>query len=370
MNADSKHFDLSEIEATQNSRKSDELPIENLVNYLFNYLPDFMKEKTLHISQFPGGSSNLTYQLSNNLESIILRRPPKGSKAKSAHDMVREHDVLTKIGKFYSLSPKPILLCEDTSVIGDNFFIMQQIDGLGIDQKLPLEMSDEQQHKLCENFIDGLVELHQIDINQVDLASLGKPQGYVERQLEGWQSRFIKAKTHDVASSDKVYHWLKENLPFDSGLHSLVHNDYKFDNLILDKNQPEKIIGVLDWEMTTLGDSLLDLGCSLAYWVEKSDPDSLQAIRMMPTHLSGMMTRQQIFDSYCQKRNIQNVNLIPYYVFGLFRLAVIAQQIYFRFYHGQTDNPKFKDFGQLVNILISSAEQQFKHYEKLRGIRI
>jgi len=359
---ESELSDFSEFDLAQNSRRSDELPIEKLAAYLFNYLPNFMKEKTLHVSQFSGGSSNLTYQLSNSVESVILRRPPSGTKTKSAHDMVREHNVLSKVGRYYPLSPKPLLLCEDESIIGDKFFIMQQIGGLGINHKLPLEMNDEQQHKLCENFIDGLVELHQIDINQLNLVSLGKPQGYVERQLEGWQSRFIKAKTHDVASSDKVYHWLKENLPFDSGLQSLVHNDYKFDNLILDKNQPEKIIGVLDWEMTTLGDSLLDLGCSLAYWVEKNDPDSLQAIRMMPTHLSGMMTRQQIFESYCLKRNITNVNLTPYYVFGLFRLAVIAQQIYFRFYHGQTDNPKFKNFGQLVNILIDSAKKQIKHY--------
>jgi len=362
MNLETSDFDPNNYNLSQDSRKSDQLPIENLAAYLVKHLAEFMRTNYLHIFQFTGGSSNLTYQLSNNLESIILRRPPIGTKAKSAHDMVREYEVLTKIGKFYSLSPKPILLCQDQSIIGDQFFIMQQIEGLGIEKQLPIKMNDQQQHKLCENFIDALIELHQIDIKQPELASIGKSQGYVERQLEGWQSRFIKAKTNDVASSDKIYQWLKENLPFDSGLQSLVHNDYKFDNLILDKNQPEKIIGVLDWEMTTLGDPLLDLGCSLAYWVEKNDSDTLQAIRMMPTHLSGMMTRQEIFDSYCHKRNIQGVNFTPYYVFGLFRLAVIAQQIYYRFYQRQTDNPKFKNFGQLVNILIGTAKQQIQNY--------
>ena len=351
-----KDFQLS-----QDAREADKLPVKKLVQYLEQKLPKFMQEKILHIKQFSGGASNLTYLLSNGVDGIILRRPPSGTKAKSAHDMVREHDILRKIEKYYSLSPKPILVCEDESIIGEKFFIMQQIIGLGIDKSLPVDMTNEQQTQLCENFACGLVELHQIDITQPELASLGKPTGYVERQLEGWQDRYQKAKTEDVVASDKVYSWLKENLIFDSKYQSLVHNDYKFDNFILDPEKPEKIIGVLDWEMTTLGDPLLDLGCSLAYWVEKNDPENMQAIRMMPTHLSGMMSRQQIFDRYCEKRNISRVKLTPYYVFGLFRLAVIAQQIYYRFYHGQTDNPKFKHFGQLVNILINHAEQQIQN---------
>ena len=353
--------DFEEYKLSQESRESDKLPIGKLAEFLERNLPEFMQEKVLNIKQFSGGASNLTYLLSNNKKGIILRRPPSGTKAKSAHDMVREHDVLSKIGKYFSLSPKPILVCEDESIIGEKFFIMQQMDGLGIAKDLPVEMTDEQQYQLCENFVSGLVALHEINISQPELAMLGKPVGYVERQLEGWQGRYQKAKTDDVVESNRVYNWLKTNLKFDSEYQSLVHNDYKFDNFILDPNQPEKIIGVLDWEMTTLGDPLLDLGCSLAYWVEKNDPENMQAIRMMPTHLSGMMSRQQIFDLYCKKRNITEVDLAPYYVFGLFRLAVIAQQIYYRFYHGQTDNPKFKHFGQLVNILIGHAEQQTKN---------
>ncbi len=356
-----KNANLDEFSFTQNSRESDTLPIENLASFLIEKLPKFMEKKSLNIQQFSGGSSNLTYSLSNGSESIILRMPPSGTKAKSAHDMVREHDVLMKIGKSYSLSPKPLLLCEDETIIGEKFFIMEQIKGLGIDKKLPVEMNEEQHKQLCQNFINGLVELHEIDIKESELASLGKPQGYAERQLEGWQERFQRAKTDDVPASDKIYQWLKENLPFNSGYESLIHNDYKFDNFIVDENEPQKIIGVLDWEMTTLGDPLLDLGCSLAYWVEASDHESMHAIRMMPTHLQGMMTRQQIFDDYCQQRNISEIELTPYYVFGLFRLAGIAQQIYYRFYHGQTDNPKFKHFGQLVSILIAYAEQQIKN---------
>ncbi len=358
-------FDSSDYQLSQECRTSDQLPLDKLASYLIDNMPEFMQDKYLKVEQFSGGASNLTYRLSNKYHSIILRRPPSGTKAKSAHDMVREHDVLNKISAFYSLSPKPILLCEDESIIGEKFFIMQQIDGLGIDKQLPVDMTEQQQFHLCNNFIKGLVELHEIDITHPTLAELGKPDGYVERQLEGWQSRYQKAQTDDVATSDLIYQWLKKNLPYDSGYRALVHNDYKFDNLILNTSQPEKIIGVLDWEMTTLGDPLLDLGCSLAYWVEKNDPDSMHAIRMMPTHLSGMMTRQQIFERYCQHRKIEKAELAPYYVFGLFRLAVIAQQIYYRFYHGQTDNPKFKNFGQLVNILISYAQQQIKNTEEI-----
>ncbi|PHS20665.1 MAG: phosphotransferase family protein [Kangiella sp.] len=349
---------MSEFTLTQDSRESDKLPIEDLAHYLTDKMPEFIQSKQLHIKQFSAGASNLTYQLTSSENSVILRRPPSGTKAASAHDMVREYNVIKNVGAFYSLSPKPLLLCEDESVIGEKFFIMEQIIGLGIDKNLPIEMSNEQQLKLCKNFVIGLSQLHNIDINSKELSHLGKPEGYVERQLEGWQKRFTKAKTDDVGSSEKIYQWLSSHLPKNSGYQSLVHNDYKFDNLILDPDKPENIKGVLDWEMTTLGDPLLDLGCTLAYWVNADDDAGMQAIRMMPTHLAGMMTRQQVFEYYCSLRKIESFDLAPYYVFGLFRLAVIAQQIYYRFYHGQTDNPKFSKFGQLVNILLNKAEQE------------
>ncbi|MDQ7049955.1 MAG: phosphotransferase [Enterobacterales bacterium] len=354
LSSNSNQFELS-----QDSRPSDLLPLENLAQYLDKKLPEFTKDKKITATQFSAGASNLTYQLENKTQALILRRPPLGTKAKSAHDMVREYEVLSRLEKIYPLAPKPILLCQDHSVLGDDFFIMSRIDGLGIGRDLPLEMNKNQQQTLCNNYLDGLIALHEIDINQPQIASLGKPLGYVERQLEGWQKRFTKARTKDVLSSDKIYQWLQQNLDFDSGYQSLIHNDYKFDNLLLDPKQPEKIVGVLDWEMTTLGDPLMDLGCSLAYWVEQNDSQEMQAIRMMPTHLEGMLTRQQLFEGYCEKRNIHNIELKPYYVFGLFRLAVIAQQIYYRFSHGQTDNPKFKDFGKLVNILLANAQQEF-----------
>jgi len=331
---------MTEFNLTQSSRKSDTLPADKVAKYLSEKMPGFIQSKQLHIEQFPSGASNLTYELSSGGKCIILRRPPPGTKAASAHDMVREYHVIESVGQHYSLSPKPLLLCEDKDIIGDNFFIMEKIEGLGIGKQLPVKMSPAQQAILCSNFVSGLVELHQIDIEQSDLAKLGKPTGYVTRQLEGWQTRYLKSRTDDVASSDSIYQWLKNNLPYDSGLQSLVHNDYKFDNLILDPDQPEKIKGVLDWEMTTLGDPLLDLGCSLAYWINADDDESMQATRMMPTHLEGMMTRQKVFETYCLARGITDVKFTPCY------------------YHGQTDNPKFANFGQLVNILLMKANSE------------
>lgn len=351
-------INVDTLSLTQNSRASDELPVLAIAKFFANKLPDFLMTKQLHIEQFSAGASNITYRLTNGKDSLILRRAPSGTKAKSAHDMIREHNVLTQLQSVYSLSPKPILVCDDKSIIGEDFFLMQEIQGLSIAKDLPVTLNPQAHYELCENFVKSFVELHQIDISRPNIASLGKPDGYVERQLKGWYERYNQAKTDDVSTIDHIAKWLEQNLLMSSGYQSLVHNDFKFDNLIVDKKYPQKIIGVLDWEMTTLGDPLLDLGCSLAYWVEQSDHQHLQAIRMMPTHLPGMMSRTQIFEYYCQLRKIPVIDMRPYYIFGLFRLAAIAQQIYFRFYHGQTDNSKFKNFGQLVNILIAHCDTE------------
>ncbi len=249
---------------TQKSRPSDELPLQQLSAYLEVHLENYADTHSLHVEQFAGGASNLTYRLTMDHQDLILRRPPTGTKAKSAHDMQREYTTLNTISEFYSLSPRPVLLCLDESVIGEQFFIMQPIDGLAIDKNLPVKMSETAINRLCKNYVDGLIELHEIDIKRPQISTLGKPEGYVARQLNGWQERYSEAKTDDVLSSETLYQWLLKNLPMDSHNEALIHNDYKFDNLVLDKNTPEKIIGVLDWEMSTLGDPLLDLGCSLA----------------------------------------------------------------------------------------------------------
>ncbi|NVJ61527.1 MAG: glucose 1-dehydrogenase [Gammaproteobacteria bacterium] len=348
----------------QKTREQDKLPEEPLVKFLVDALPDIFKaDQDIHVEQLTGGASNLTYLLTSNDKTVVLRRPPMGTKAKTAHDMVREFKVLKSIETQYPYAPKPLALCEDESVMDAPFFIMEQIKGDTIGKKLPFKASEQDCQKLCEEWLDKIVSLHKLPINESPVAELGKPEGYVGRQLKGWTERYKKAQTPDVPDVDYVTDWLDKHLPESSGHQSMIHNDYKFDNFVIDSDA-KSIVGVLDWEMTTLGDPLMDIGCSLAYWVEANDSMEMQMIRRMPTHLSGMLTRQQMFDLYCVKMNIKDAKLEPYYVFGLFRLAGIAQQIYYRFYHGQTDNPMFKDFGKLVGILVSTAIQQIRAYDK------
>lgn len=305
------------------------------------------------VTQFSGGASNWTYRLQYDNRDLILRRPPKGTKAKSAHDMVREYNVQNALQSQYPLVPNMVALCTDEAVIGCDFYVMDRIEGIIPRANLPkdLSLTVQETSELCQSVIDALIALHQVDYTQnPDLLALGKGEGYCERQVMGWDSRYEQARTPDVPDFAAVRHWLKNNIPSDSKT-CVIHNDWRFDNVILDPNQPTNIIGVLDWEMATLGDPLMDLGCALAYWVGADDNAVMQATRRQPTHLPGMMTRKQVVDYYLQQTGLKVTNWTFYEVFGIFRLAGIAQQIYYRYYHGQTDNPAFKDFGSIVNAL-------------------
>lgn len=305
------------------------------------------------VTQFSGGASNWTYRLQYDNRDLILRRPPKGTKAKSAHDMVREYNVQNALQSQYPLVPNMVALCTDEAVIGCDFYVMDRIEGIILRANLPkdLSLTVQETSELCQSVIDALIALHQVDYTQnPDLLALGKGEGYCERQVMGWDSRYEQARTPDVPDFAAVRHWLKNNIPSDSKT-CVIHNDWRFDNMILDPSQPTNIIGVLDWEMATLGDPLMDLGCALAYWVGADDNAVMQATRRQPTHLPGMMTRKQVVDYYLQQTGLKVTNWTFYEVFGIFRLAGIAQQIYYRYYHGQTDNPAFKDFGSIVNAL-------------------
>ena len=311
-------------------RNEDQLDLIKLSEYLIEYLESFDFGDQLEIKQFSGGASNLTYQLSWQNQSVILRTAPRGVTVKSAHDMSREFKVLKKLEKTFKYAPKPLLLCEDPRVIGRNFYIMEKIEGYIPRKEFGFETKPEQARKISEELIDVHIALHELDIEETGLISIGDPVGYIRRQVFGWSKRYINAKTNNSLAATSLMNWLEDNIP-DDNTHSLIHNDYKLDNVVLSAEDPTKIIAVLDWEMTTVGSPLMDLGCSLAYWIEKDDPPELQAIRMMPTHIEGMMTRNEIVEYYCKKRNIQIDNFNYYYVFGLFRLAGIVQQIYKRY---------------------------------------
>lgn len=330
-----------------------------------NAVESFLKENVaglsgpIEIKQFPSGFSNLTYSVRMGDREMILRRPPFGKKAKTAHDMGREFRILSALHPVFPYCPKPLAYTEDLAIMGCSFYVMERIQGIILRRDLPpgLTFTPADARTLCENTIDLQHRLHALDYNAIGLADFGKPEGYVRRQVEGWSRRYRDAKTPDVPDYEDVMTWLAENQPADSPNPCIIHNDYKFDNLVLNPQNPLKIIGILDWEMATLGDPLMDLGSSLAYWINRDDPEEFQAMRMLPTTVEGMMTRREVVDRYARKsgRTLDNVDF--YYTFGLFRLAVIAQQIYYRFYHGQTKDKRFIQLGFAVGILEHGAKR-------------
>jgi aminoglycoside phosphotransferase (APT) family kinase protein len=304
------------------------------------------------VTQYSGGASNWTYRLQYNNADLILRRPPKGTKAKSAHDMAREYNVQKHLAPFYPVLPEMIALCQDDRVIGCDFYVMKRIEGIIPRANLPkeLQLDEPQVQQLCLNVLDKLIELHQVPYQGTELEKLGKGEGYCRRQVEGWDARYSKALTPNVPDFAFVREWLLQHIPTDAKT-CVIHNDWRFDNVILAPQQPTQVIGVLDWEMATLGDPLMDLGSALAYWIQEDDDALMKSSRRQPTNLKGMLTRQQVVDYYLEKTGLKPDNWAFYEVFGLFRLAVIAQQIYYRYYHQQTDNPAFKDFWIMIHAL-------------------
>lgn len=344
------------LDQAGNVREGEELDVKIITDYVKSKVPDV--EGTAVISQFPGGASNLTYSVKFDNKDYILRRPPFGTKAKSAHDMGREYKVMSKLKPVYPFVPNMIDFCQDESVLGCEFYIMERLVGIIPRENMPqgLDLSETQAHQLCVNVIDRFAELHNVDYKAAGLESLGKGEGYVVRQIEGWCKRFGNAKTDDVPDFEKIMAWLHSNMP-DQIKVCIIHNDYRMDNVVLSADDPTEVIGVLDWEMATLGDPLMDLGNSLAYWVEANDPPSHHVLRRQPTHLPGMMTRDQVVEHYCAKTGLNAEDFLFYRVYGIFRLAVILQQIYYRYYHGQTKDKRFASFGQMVGILESQCNE-------------
>ena len=335
---------------TRPVREGEELDLAAVENFLRSAIPDL--EGPLVVTQFPSGASNLTYLVKAGSREMVLRRPPPGRKAKSAHDMSREVRVLSALAGVYPYVPKVLARCDDPDVLGCDFYLMERITGTILRKNLPrgMRLSREETAQLCRNVVDRLIDLHSIDYKSAGLSDLGKPEGYVRRQIEGWSRRFVDARTPNVPSYDRVMRWLDEKMPPEVGA-CVIHGDYRFDNVVLNPENPLEVIGVLDWEMATIGDPLMDLGNSLAYWIEKKDPWLLRLTRLQPTHLAGMMTRDEVVDYYCHKTGIEIESFDFYRIYGLFRLVVIMQQIYYRYYHRQTHNKRFGRFIYLIKYL-------------------
>ncbi len=309
---------------------------------------------TPEVRQFSGGASNLTYLLRYPERDLILRRPPAGHKAKSAHDMGREFTIQSRLAPVFPYVAPMVAFCDDESVIGSQFYVMERLVGPipAVDLPAGVELTPEQARSLATNTFDLMIDLHGVDVDAAGLRDLGKGEGYVARQVGGWSGRYRKARTPDVGPMESTMDWLDAHQPPDRRT-CLIHNDFRMDNIVYAPDDLTRPIGLLDWEMATLGDPLMDLGGAIAYWVQADDDAEIQLARMQPSHLPGMPTRQGIFDYYGERTGLEvgERDRVFYEVFGLFRLAVIAQQIYYRYYHGQTTNPRFKDIGVWVDIL-------------------
>jgi aminoglycoside phosphotransferase (APT) family kinase protein len=343
------------VDAAREVRAGEEVDIEKLKSFLAAKVPE-LANQPLEVLQFPGGHSNLTYLLKVGDRELVMRRPPFGTKVKSAHDMGREFKILSALAGPYAHAPKPIVYSEDPSVMGAPFYVMERLRGIILRKELPpsLGLDPTCFRKLCENLVDALVELHALDYRAIGLDGLGKPDGYVQRQVQGWTDRYTKSQTDDVPVVDQVAKWLDAHRPPDSGA-SLIHNDFKFDNVVLDPSDPTHILGILDWEMSTIGDPLMDLGTFISYWVEAADDPMMQLMRGGPSEQPGALTRKEIVERYEARSGRKVPNPEFYYVFGLFKTAVVIQQIYYRYRQGLTKDERFSVFGIGVQALCDQA---------------
>ena len=338
-------------------RSGDELDLNRLNAYLREQAPDL--GELLDIRQFPGGYSNLTYWLKTTNGEFVLRRPPAGAAIKGGHDVGREYRVVSLVREHYANVPQPVVYCEATNVIGAPFYVMKRVPGIILRASMAttLHLPPDRMHQLSEALVDNLVIIHSIPIETTGLRQLGKPEGYVQRQVEGWINRYQTAATDLIPSLDYVGDWLLHNQPT-SQPPTLLHNDYKYDNVVLalDKltGEPSSLItGVLDWEMATVGDPLMDLGAALAYWSEAGDSPAYRNFNL--TWLPGNLTRQEAANRYAERSGRSLTNIVFYYVFGLYKNAVIVQQLYSRWKQGYSQDTRLGSLFSMIHELMDQA---------------
>lgn len=330
-------------------RTGEELDASALTEYLRTMRN--LETGAIGIEQFPAGSSNLTYLIKLGEDAFVLRRPPFGNTVKTAHDMRREFEVLSKLSAVYAPAPRPLLFCDDEAVIGSEFYLMERRNGLILRGKAPEVLNDPGlQRGVCRSFIKNLAELHSLDYTAAGLGDLGKPEGYNRRQVEGWAKRYFAAKTDEHKELEETIAWLGENIPPEWGA-ALIHNDYKFDNLMLAHDDLTRITAVLDWEMVTVGDPLMDLGTTLGYWMSREAGDEMLSMPFNPRVLMENISRRELAEIYAKASGRSVSNLLFYYVFGTFKIAVIAQQIYARYKKGFTQDKRFAGFDRFVAAL-------------------
>jgi aminoglycoside phosphotransferase (APT) family kinase protein len=337
------------------ARPGEELDAARVADYVRAHIPG--TDGPLEVLQFPRGHANLTYLLRFGERELVLRRPPLGPVARGAHDMVREHRVLSRLWRAYARAPRALALCQDESVIGAKFFVMERRRGVVIRTRVPHEVDalPDGRRRASLALVDAMAELHELDPAAVELGDLGEPENFVGRQLRGWRERWERAKDRDVPLFARVHERLEATRP-PSGTPALLHNDLKLDNAMLEAADPGVITAVLDWDMTTRGDPLVDLGTLLGYWSEAGDPDGRRGLTPV-TREPGFPTRTELAERYAARRGVSVEAIRWYEAFALWKIAVVLQQIYIRFARGQTRDPRFAPLGDVAVELIGAAAQ-------------
>jgi aminoglycoside phosphotransferase (APT) family kinase protein len=354
------------LDEPQKTRPGEELDAGKLEAYLRQTLPGL--SGPIAVAQFAKGYSNLTYSVRVGGRELVLRRPPFGAKIKSAHDMGREYRILSRLLAVYSKVPRPLAYCEDESVLGAPFYLMERVSGIILRTRPPegLELTPSLMRRISESFIANLAEIHGVDYVAAGLGELGRPEGYVTRQVEGWIRRYQNARTDEIPEMERLAAWLGEHKPADAG-GCLIHNDYKYDNLILDPQEVSQIKAVLDWEMATIGDPLMDLGSTLGYWVDPDDPEDWQKQSFGLTTRPGNLNREQLLERYVAQNGRPVNHAVFYYAYGLFKIAVIVQQIYARYQQGLTQDARFAG---LINLVRAASQTACLAIEKKRITRL
>jgi aminoglycoside phosphotransferase (APT) family kinase protein len=347
------------LDPTRPVREGEELDNAKVEAFLRAHVEGLDPAAKVSVEQFPGGHSNLTYLVRAGDRELVLRRPPFGNRVKTAHDMGREYKILSKLSAVYPPAPRPLAYTEDPEILGAPFYVMERIRGTILRRTLPdsMKLDASTVRRLCEGFVDNLATLHAIDYDAAGLGDIGKPAGYIERQVTGWTKRYRDARTDDIPEMEVAAKWLHDRMG-EAGKEvraSVIHNDYKYDNLVLDAQDLTKIRGVLDWEMATIGDPLMDLGTALGYWIDPSDTEEDKMFAFGPTLLPGSLTRQQLAERYAAATGRDLGNILFFFVFALFKTAGVAQQIYWRYHQGLTKDPRFAAFIVGTRVLAAAA---------------
>ncbi|RBP08025.1 phosphotransferase family protein [Rossellomorea aquimaris] len=343
---------------TVSVREGEELNTTNLKNFLNEHFPRLLHEE-LSIKQFSAGHSNLTYLLKMGEWEGVLRRPPLGPVAPKAHDMKREYRILAEIQPVFGVTPEPYVFSDDERIVGSPFFIMERKRGEVFDTSFPphLHVTPDVCREISEEMVSKLVELHSIDYRKTTLHEISKPEHFMERQVHGWIKRYERAKTSEIREVDQLTQWLIKNVP-GNAVSTIIHYDFKLNNAMFSSDL-KSMVGLFDWEMATVGDPLADLGVAMGYWIQNDDPELLKFGLGKPpvTIMDGFYTRRQFIEEYARKSG-RDVNHIHFYLsFAYFKLAVIVQQIYYRFKMGQTRDSRFSQFDRFAESLITLGNQ-------------